>query len=194
MSKKLILIIGAPGSGKTTDSEIIAKKHSKHIDNISVGKLIKEEIDNNTTIGKIMKNYVDKGNLIPGDIIMHEVFGKIKNSPNNIVLLDGFARGLNQLKSLGDTLFYNKDIELAIVIEIKISKETSRQRVLGDNPSKDDEELFEHKMYIYESFIKDVEKFYEKDNKLRIIDGEKELDKVVEDIDEILEKKIKIFS
>jgi adenylate kinase len=194
MIKKLILIIGAPGSGKTTDSAMITKKHSEDISNISVGKLISDEISNNTSIGKIMKKYVNSGDLIPSEIIMHEVFDKIKNASKNIVLMDGFARGIEQLKSLGDTLFHNKDIELVAVIEIKVSKETSKKRVLKDNSTKEEIMLFEYKLEIYEKFINEIENFYKNENKLKVVNGENNLEQVVEDIDEILERKIKIFS
>ena len=194
MSKKLILIIGAPGSGKTTDSELITKKHEEFISNISVSKLIAKEISDDTSIGKIMKTYANRGDLIPSEIIMNEVFTKIKKAKNDIVLMDGFARDIEQLKSLGDTLFHNKDIELVAVIKIRVSKETSKSRVLNDNSTQEEIKLFEHKLEVYEQFINDIEKFYEKDNKLRVVDGEKSLAEVVENIDEILERKIEIFS
>lgn len=194
MSKKLILIIGAPGSGKSTDSKMISEKHKGDITTISVGDLLREEIKNETGVGKIAAKYVEKGDLVPGQVIMYEIFGLISNAPTNIVLLDGFPRGLNQMKEMGDALFVDKDIELVSVIEIRVSETTSRKRVLGDNPSKEEEALFEHKMEIYTALIGEIENYYKKDNLLTVIDGEQDVEAVASDIDEFLSKKVALFA
>ena len=193
MPKKLILIIGSPGAGKSTDCELIRKKHAEDISSISVSALIKEEIANGSALGKIMNGYALSGDLIPGEIIMYEVFGLIKNAPKNIVLMDGLPRGLNQMKSLGDALFNNKEIKLVSVIEIRVSKEVARKRVLSDNPSKEEETLFEHKMEVYSDLIKEIENYYKKDNLLTIIDGEQDAQTVADEIDEFLKTKISLF-
>lgn len=194
MQKKLILIIGAPGSGKSTDSKLIAQRHKGDISTISVGDLLREEIKNKTGVGKIAEKYVEKGELVPGSVIMYEIFGRIKNAPTNIVLVDGFPRGLNQMKEMGDALFSDKDIELLSVIEIRVSKNTSRKRVLGDNPNKAEEVLFEHKMEIYSALIGEIENYYKKDNLLTVIDGEQDVEAVASDIDEFLSKKVALFA
>ncbi|MCK5853761.1 MAG: nucleoside monophosphate kinase, partial [Sulfurovaceae bacterium] len=65
MSKKLILIIGAPGSGKTTDATLVAKNHTDSITSYSLGDMLKEEIAKETTLGKINNDYISKGELVP---------------------------------------------------------------------------------------------------------------------------------
>lgn len=194
MPKKLILIMGSPGSGKSTDSKLIAEKHAEDISTISVGALLKEEIKKHSGIGHIAEKYVEKGDLVPGQVVMYEILGHITNSPKNIVLVDGFPRGINQMKEMGDELFLNKDIELVSVIEIKVSEETARKRVLGDNYTKEEEELFNHKMEIYNELINTIESYYKKDNLLTVIDGEKDAKLVAEEMDEFLKTKISLFS
>jgi len=194
MPKKLILIIGAPGAGKSTDSMLIANKHKKDITAISVGKLLQEEVENDTAIGKIAKKYIKTGDLVPGSVVMYEVFGRVKNVSTNIVLLDGFPRGTNQMKEMGDKLFHEKDIELVSVIEIRVSEAVSRQRVLGDNSSEEEEKLFNHKMEIYNGLIQTIENYYEKENLLTVIDGEDKLETIIDKIDEHLEKQVHLFS
>ena len=194
MPKKLILVIGSPGSGKSTDSKMIADRHQEDITSISVGALLKDEIKRGTGVGHISEKYVAAGDLVPGQIVMYEVFGLIRDAPKNIVLVDSFPRGINQMKELGDELFMTKDIQLVSVIEIRVSEATARQRVLGDNPSKEEETLFEHKVEVYNELIEEIENYYKKDNLLTIIDGEQDVQIVVAEIDEFLKTKISLFA
>jgi len=194
MPKKLILVIGSPGSGKSTDSKMIADRHQEDITSISVGALLKDEIKRGTGVGHISEKYVAAGDLVPGQIVMYEVFGLIRDAPKNIVLVDSFPRGINQMKELGDELFMTKDIQLVSVIEIRVSEATARQRVLGDNPSKEEETLFEHKIEVYNELIEEIENYYKKDNLLTIIDGEQDAQIVVAEIDEFLKTKISLFA
>jgi len=194
MPKKLILVIGAPGAGKSTDCELIRKKHAEDISSISVGALIKEEINSGSAIGRIMNKYVLSGDLIPGEVIIYEVLGLIKNAPKNIVLMDGLPRGINQMKALGDAIFNDDNIELVSVIEVRTSTEVSRKRSLSDNPTEEEKSLFEHKMEVYTDLIDEIEAFYKKDNLLTIIDGEQDAQTVAADIDEFLKTKISLFA
>lgn len=194
MPKKLILIIGAPGSGKSTDSKMISEKHKGDITTISVGDLLREEIKHGTGVGKIAEKYVEKGDLVPGQVVMYEIFGLISNAPKDIVLVDGFPRGLNQMKEMGDELFYSKDIDLVSVIEIRISEKTARKRVLSNNSTKEEIERFEHKMEVYTSLIEEIENYYKKDDLLTVIDGEQDAEAVASDIDEFLSKKVALFA
>lgn len=194
MPKKLILVIGAPGAGKSTDSKMIAEKHKEDITTISVGALLKEEIKRGSGVGHISEKYVAAGDLVPGQIVMYELFGLIRDAPKNIVLVDGFPRGINQMKEMGDELFMSKNIELVSVIEIRISETTARKRVLRDNPSKEEEALFEHKMEVYSELIGEIESYYEKENLLTIIDGEQDAEAVASEIDEFLKTKISLFA
>lgn len=194
MPKKLILIIGAPGSGKSTDSKILAEKRKEDITTISVGALLEEEIKRGSGVGHILEKYVVVGDLVPGQIIMYVLLEFIRNAPKNIVVIDGFPRGINQMKEMGDELFMNKNIELASVIEIRVSETTARKRVLGDNPTKEEEALFEHKMKVYNELIGEIESFYKKDNLLTVIDGEQSAEAVASEIDEFLKTKISLFA
>ena len=118
---------------------------------------------------------------------------KSKKAPTNIVLVDGLPRGLNQMKALGDTLHNDKDIELVAVIEIRVKEETARKRVLGEAPTQEEAELFEKKMKIYNDLIAEIERHYKELNLLTIIDGEDLPENVVENIDNLLKKKIAKF-
>ena len=193
MLKKLILIIGPPGAGKSTECKLLNEKHKDDITSFSVTSIIKEKIAEDSAIGKIMKGYVDAGDLVPGDLIMHEVLDLIKHSPKNIVIADGLPRGLNQMKTLGDAIYYDDNIQLASVIEIKVSRETARERRLTEDATQEEKDMFEHKLDVYYNLLEEIEAYYQKDDLLTIIDGENESDAVVTEIDEFLKTQVALF-
>ena len=193
MQKKLILLIGPPGAGKSTDCQLLAEKHKDEITSFSVRNIIKDNIAEGSAIGKIMSPYVLSGDLIPGDIIMHEVLDLIKNASKKIVIVNGLPRGLNQMKTLGDAIFYDDDIELVSVIEIKVSKEVARKRRLSDDATQEEQKVFDHKMEVYDELLGAIEEYYQKDNLLTVINGERDSEEVASEIDDFLTKQISLF-
>jgi len=190
MAKKLILLIGAPGSGKTTDGSAIAKNHPE-ITAYSLGKLLEDEAKKDTKLGKINRDYISKGELIPTAIVIDTIMEAVKNAPTDIVLLDGFPRKEKQMKIFADILSANHTIELDSVIEIRVSEAVARERVLGRSDRADDQEdIFNNRMKIYQETISNIEEFYDHDNILKIIDGEQEVSTVINDIDEFLKSHI----
>ena len=182
MSKKLILLIGAPASGKTTDGSLIAKNHPE-ITSYSLGELLKNEIEKHSKLGKINNDYISKGQLVPTAIAIDTVMEALRDAPTDIVLLDGFPREEEQMKIFADILNGDHSIELDGVIEIRVSYEVAKER-MGDN------ELFEEQMRVYQETIENIEKFYNKDNILKVINGEQDVDVVVSEIDEFLKSHI----
>jgi adenylate kinase len=183
MPKKLILLIGAPGSGKTTDANYIAEKHSGVITSYSTGELIKNEIKNETAVGNIAKSFVEKGDLVPTGIVVELIVDAVKNSPTDVVLLDGFPGKEKQLQYFCDFIFNNDKIQLVSVIEIKVSDEIAKKRFLATGRS---EEIFEHEMKAYKESLSEIEAHYKDKNVLKVIDGEQERDAVVAEIDSYL--------
>ena len=188
MLKKLILIIGAPGSGKTTDGGMLAKKHAGSITSYSVGEMLKEEIDKNTVLGKINNDFVSVGELVPTAIVIDKMLTAIQKAPTQIVLIDGFPRKAKQMKVFADIWRSDENMELISVIEIRVSEEVARQRVLGreDAREDDEEEVFNNRMRIYKETLDEIEHFYKDRGLLKVIDGERDLDTVVDDIDAYL--------
>jgi len=187
MPKKLILLIGAPGSGKTTDAEAIAKNH-KEITSYSLGSLLVEESKKDTKLGKINRDYMEKGDLVPTAIVIDTLCSAIHNASTDVVLIDGFPRKEKQMKFFGDLVADVNRVDLVAVIEIRVSRETALKRVESlDNFNKD---VFCHAMDLYEDTIKEIEEFYNHDGLLRVINGERNVSDVIEDIDEFLQYKV----
>jgi len=187
MPKKLILLIGAPGSGKSTDAKMIAEKHAEQITSYSTGDLIKEEIQNGTGVGSIAKSFVEKGDLVPTQIVVELIVDAVKKSPTGVVMLDGFPGKEKQLQYFCDYIYNNDKINVVSVLEIKVNDALAKERWLASGRS---EEIFEHEMRSYKESLSEIEAHYDNKHILKVIDGERDLDVVIADIDAYLESKI----
>ena len=188
MKKKLFLIIGAPGSGKTTDAEIIAERNPDKIVHYSTGDLLREEVASGSELGKEIKSYIDNGKLVPLNIVINTIKNAIEKADKPIVIIDGFPRSVEQMKALDEMLKENPNIELVEVIEVVVSEEVAKDRVLGRARGADDNvEVFNNRMKVYLEPLAEIEKFYESQNKLVKINGERTIKEIVAD----MEKEIK---
>ena len=193
MNKKLILIIGAPGSGKTTDATLVAQNHTQSITSYSLGDLLKDEVKKENATGRINNSFISKGELVPTAIAIDTICSAVQNAPTDIVLLDGFPRKEKQMRLFADILSNRMDkVELVSVIEVRVSESVARERVLGRDESREDdkEEIFNNRMKIYNETIEEIEKFYKDSGLLKVIDGEREPKEIVAEIDAFLESQI----
>jgi adenylate kinase len=188
--KKLFLIIGAPGSGKTTDAELIAQRH-ENITHYSTGDMFRAEVASGSERGKVIKSYIDNGNLVPIDIVIDTIVNAIKKAPTEVVVIDGFPRSVEQMEELDKYLQNDKDVELAAVIEVEVSEETARERVLGRGRGADDNnEVFDNRMKVYLEPLPAIEKFYSEKGLLKKINGEGTIEEIVDEMDKFIQSKI----
>ncbi|WP_024791078.1 MULTISPECIES: adenylate kinase [unclassified Lebetimonas] len=189
--KKLFLIIGAPGSGKTTDAELIAKRNPDTIVHYSTGDLLRAEVASGSELGKKIKSYIDNGNLVPLEIVINTIKSAIEKADKDIILIDGFPRSVEQMKALDEMLKNSKDIDLVAVIEVEVSEEIARDRVLGRARGADDNaEVFNNRMKVFLEPLKDIEEFYTKQNKLIKINGERTIEEIVDEMEKVIKEKI----
>ena len=193
--KKLFLIIGAPGSGKTTDAELIAAKH-ENITHYSTGDMFRAEILSGSQRGQIIDTYVSAGNIEPIDIAIETIIGAIKKAPTPIVVIDGYPRSVEQMQELDNYLINEKEVELVNVIEIEVSQNTAFQRVLGRAAdadvvrADDNEEVFLNRMKLYIEPLEEIQNYYRKKNILKIISGEGTIEEIVSEMDSFVQSKI----
>jgi len=195
--KKLFLIIGAPGSGKTTDASIIAEKND-NIVHYSTGDMLREEVASGSKLGQEIESYISKGALVPLDIIVNTIVSAINNAPVDNVLIDGYPRSIEQMTAFDELVEKEDNIELASVIEVRVSEEVARERILGrraeaapgEERSDDSEEVFNDRMKIYTDPLADIQKFYTEKNLLTVINGERTLEEVVDDMEKFVLSKI----
>ena len=187
MNKKLILIIGAPGSGKTTDAELIAEQNSDIIKHYSTGDLLRKEVASGSALGKIINSYISKGNIVPIEIAIETIISAIKQTELNTIIIDGYPRSNEQMNALDEYLKKEDSIELIRVIEVEVSEETARDRVLGRARGADDNnEVFNNRMKVYTEPLTDIQNFYTKKDILTKISGEASIEEVVNQMQDFI--------
>ena len=188
--KKLFLIIGAPGSGKTTDAELIAAKH-ENITHYSTGDMFRAEVASGSELGAEIDTYVSAGNLVPIKIVIQTIVTAIKNAPTDVIIIDGYPRSTEQMTEL-DTYLKDEDaVELVNVIEVEVSREVACDRVLGRNRGADDNvEVFNNRMKVYTEPLEDIQAFYEEKNLLTKVNGERTIEEIVNEMDSFIQSQI----
>lgn len=188
--KKLFLVIGAPGSGKTTDCEEIAS-HDERISHYSAGGMFRAEVATSSERGRLIKSIIDRGEIVPIDIAIETIVGAIKNAPSEAVVIDGYPRSQEQMTALDDFLSNEPDVALMNVIEVVVSEVVARDRVLGRARGADDDEtVFNRRMDVYMEPLADIQHFYIGKGLLRKINGERELAEVVAEMREHIDQLI----
>lgn len=124
-----IILVGPPGVGKGSQAELLKKHYN--ISHISTGDMFRENFKNETPLGKLAKDYMNKGELVP-DSVTNEMV-KERLSRNDIIqgfLLDGYPRNYNQAVQL-DIYLNELNIELNAVVKIVADDQTLIKRISG---------------------------------------------------------------
>ena len=179
-----IVIFGPPGAGKGTQSNFIVKKFKLH--QLSTGALLRNEIQNKTKLGTKIAIIINEGSLVSDDIVGNLIEKYVSNSIyENRLIFDGYPRNLTQAKYLAELLNkHNQKINLAL--KLSVSLETIKLRI-SERKSlekrEDDSETIALKRYeTYEKNIKPVTDFYKKYNLLKVINGERPISQISEEI------------
>ena len=172
-----IVLLGGPGSGKGTVSNLLEK--TQNIAHIATGDMFREEIKNETELGKKAQEYMNKGMLVPDEITINMLKGKINQYKNaNGVVFDGFPRNRNQaealekmLEEMGQrvdvALYLDMPDEDIIYLEFKKPKQEGICDICGSKliQRKDDnEETITNRLKVYHEQSKDLIKYYEEKN------------------------------
>lgn len=123
-----IIIFGPNGSGKGTQGSAVKDKYN--IAHIESGAIFREHIGGGTELGKKAKEYIDRGDLVPDDITIPMVLETLNTTGKNGWLLDGFPRNQVQAEKLWEAL-QKSNLKLDYVIEILLSREESKKRIMG---------------------------------------------------------------
>lgn len=130
-----IIMLGAPGAGKGTQARKIAAKYS--IPHISTGDIFRANIKNNTELGQKAKTYMDKGELVPDELVVDLIMDRFKEPDcANGYVLDGFPRTIPQAEALDKALnAQNESVDYAINVEVPdeniINRMSGRRACVG---------------------------------------------------------------
>lgn len=123
-----IVIFGAPGSGKGTQSELIIKEYG--LDHISTGDVLRAEIKGETELGKIASGYIEKGQLVPDELII-DILAKVLDSKKDSkgVIFDGFPRTIPQAKALKKML-NERNTDVSVMLNLQVDEDELINRLL----------------------------------------------------------------
>ncbi|MGI6283463.1 MULTISPECIES: adenylate kinase [Caproicibacterium] len=120
-----LILLGAPGAGKGTQAEVICSK--LHIPAISTGNIIREALKSGTKMGLAAKSYMDKGDLVPDEVVIGIVKDRLKRPDcKNGFVLDGFPRTIPQAEALD-----KMGVQIDKVVEIHVSDDRIVARMSG---------------------------------------------------------------
>ena len=176
-----IILFGPPGSGKGTQSEkLIAKYGLKHL---STGDLLRSEIAQQTPLGLEAKNIMDKGHLVPDEVVIGMISSALEANPEvRGFLFDGFPRTDNQAEAL-DKLLDLKKTSIAVMLAMNVSEEELVKRLVkrgetSGRPDDSNEGVIRARIAEYNSKTAAVANYYKAFNKVVSVKGEGGVDEI----------------
>ena len=168
-----LVLFGPPGSGKGTQSENIVKTYQ--LQHISTGDLLRDEVSRHTPLGTEAKKYMDQGMLVPDEVVIGMISGKIDDAPDaRGFVFDGFPRTRNQAEALDKLLeFKHTKIHLVLALDVPEPELISRlvNRGTTSGRSDDTEEVITKRIKEYHSKTEPVARYYDDHGKLERVTG-----------------------
>ncbi len=183
-----LIIFGPPGAGKGTQADFIVNKYNLH--QLSTGQVLRNEIKNQTELGQEISSIINSGNLVSDNVVKKLVESFISdNKYKDRLIFDGYPRNLVQAKTLTELLQkYNQKIDL--VLKLSVSLETIKKRISErrtlEKRADDSEEIAIKRYNTYEKSSEPVIEYYKKLNLLKVIDGERSIDQINNEISDII--------
>lgn len=185
-----IVIFGAPGSGKGTQSERIVEKYG--INHISTGDVLRAEIKNGTELGKTAKGYIDQGQLIPDELmidILGSVFDSFKDSKG--VIFDGFPRTIAQAEALKKMLA-ERGQDVSVMLDLEVPEDELMVRLIkrgkDSGRADDNEETIKKRLHVYHSQTSPLIDWYKNEKKYQHINGLGTMEGIFAEICEAVDK------
>lgn len=188
-----VILFGAPGSGKGTQSlKIVEKYEIKHL---STGDLLRSEIQDQTPLGKEAKQFMDNGLLVPDAVVIGMISSCIeKNKGTKGFLFDGFPRTEAQAEAL-DKLLKLNNAQINIVLALEVSEDELVSRLLerGKTSGRSDdanEEIIRSRIVEYRKKTEAVADYYKQFEKVKYIPGEGSVEDIFASLSDALEEQM----
>lgn len=187
---KNIIIFGAPGAGKGTQSEKMIEKYG--LGHISTGDVLRDQIKKGTELGVTAKKYIDDGKLIPDDLMV-DILASVYDSygkDHNGVIFDGFPRTIKQAEAL-KAMLDKRGHKVAAMIEVSVPEEELVKRLVNrgkiSGRSDDNEETIQKRLNVYHEQTAPLIDWYDKEGIHHHVEGLGTVDEIFSRICEIID-------
>lgn len=187
-----LILFGPPGSGKGTQSEKLIEKFGWI--HLSTGDLLRKEIANATPLGLEAKSFMDKGQLVPDEVVIGMIGSALDANPAaKGFLFDGFPRTVAQAEAL-DALLSSKNSEITLVLALEVGQEELVARLLnrGKTSSRSDdrdENVIRKRLVEYETKTAIVADYYAQFGKVVKLKGEGSIEEIFQSLTAEIEAK-----
>ena len=184
-----IVIFGAPGSGKGTQSERIVEKYG--INHISTGDVLRGEMKNGTELGQIAKGYIDQGQLLPDNLIVDMLAKTLDGFQDSKgVIFDGFPRTIAQAEAL-KAMLAERGQSVSVMLDLDVPEEELMTRLIkrGQESGRadDNEETIKKRLEVYHRQTQPVATYYLHQDNYFAINGNNTMEDVFAQICHIIE-------
>ena len=187
-----LVLFGAPGSGKGTQSAKLIEEYGLH--HISTGEVLRDHIKRGTDLGKVAQEYISQGQLIPDDLmisILDDVLEKEAKGKAGVIF-DGFPRTIPQAEALKD-LLKKRGTDLHAVVGLEVPEDELVERMLnrGKETGRADDNLetIKKRLDVYHNQTSPLRDYYHKEGKYIKINGSGIVDEIFTAIAKELESK-----
>ncbi len=180
ITMKNLVIFGAPGSGKGTQSDILVEKYG--FDHISTGDVLRAEIKAGSELGRTAKEYIDNGQLIPDSLMIDILAATYDALPKTQgVIFDGFPRTIPQAEAL-KAMLAERGTQVHAMLELNVPDEMLMERLINRGKTSgradDNEETIAKRLGVYHSQTMPLIEWYEKEGLRNAVKGHGSLEEI----------------
>ena len=171
-----VVLLGPPGSGKGTQAEQLRELGFV---TLSTGDLLRAAREANTELGRRAAEYMDRGDLVPDELIVAVIDDELEELRGKPILLDGFPRTVGQANALASALDERgRDLTAAVLVDVPDDVVAERISGRGQGRQDDDPETVKERLRVYHGETEPLVDYYEDRGLLRRVDGEGDVDSV----------------
>ena len=189
-----LILFGPPGSGKGTQSEKLVEKYG--LIHLSTGNLLREEITAKTPLGQEAQRFMDKGQLVPDEVVIGMIDSCLDNHPGaKGFLFDGFPRTVALAEAL-DKLLDLKKTSINLLAALQVSEEELIKRLLnrGQTSGRSDDinaDVIHKRFLVYTNETAPVAEHYRTQDKYRTVKGEGSVNEIFENLCQVIDESMR---
>lgn len=189
-----LILFGPPGCGKGTQSDKLVAKYG--LVHLSTGNLLRQEIKDKTPLGLEAKSFIDKGQLVPDEVVIGMISLALDAFPDvRGFLFDGFPRTAAQAEAL-DSLLALKKLSISVMLALDVTEEELIKRLVkrgetSGRPDDNNEQVIKIRILEYHKKTSPVADHYKKANKVVLVKGEGSVDDIFKRLSKEIDSRVK---